>query len=355
VMRTKLLAVAVAFVAAAAAGRTADTPAKGTADLKSVSALAFGPKGTLFIGDPTGAAIYAVETGDTKAAGDKAVNVAGIDAKIAAVLGTTEKDVRISDVKVNPASGSVYLAVTRGAGAGQPAIVRVARGSDAVEVVNLKGVPVSKVAIPNPAAGKGATTSITNMAFVDGYLLVAGLSNEQFASTLRKFAYPFTTADKGTSIEIFHGAHGKVETHAPIRTFVPYKVGTEETVISAYTCTPLVKIPVSELKPGEKVKGTTIAELGNRNVPLDMIVYSKGGKDYLLMANSARGVMKIPAEGFGSAEAITARPSGLTAGVKYETIESLKDVMQLDKLDDAHAILLVKSGTGFDLKTIDLP
>lgn len=352
-MRTKLLAAAIALVASAAAGRSADGLTKGTPDLKSVSALAFSPKGVLFIGDPTGAAIYAVDTGDAKPTGGKAVNVPQIDAKAAAVLGTTEKDVRINDVKVNPASGAVYLAVTRGAGAGQPAILRTT--ASGVEVVNLKDVPMAKATIPNPAAGKGATTSITNMAYMDGYLLVAGVSNEQFQSTLRKFAFPFTSADKGSAIEIFHGAHGKVETQAPIRTFVPYKVGGEETVISAYTCTPLVKIPVSDLKPGEKVKGTTIAELGNRNVPLDMIVYSKGGKDYLLMANSARGVMKIPTEGFAKAEAIVARPAELTAGVKYETIDSLKDVMQLDKLSDTQAVLLVKSGAGFDLKTIDLP
>ncbi len=53
-------------------------------------------------------------------------------------------------------------------------------------------------------------------------------------------------------------------------------------VLAAYTCTPLVKFPLSDLKPGEKVKGTTIAELGNRNRPLDMIVYQKDGKDYVL-------------------------------------------------------------------------
>jgi peptide-methionine (R)-S-oxide reductase len=30
--------------------------------------------------------------------------------------------------------------------------------------------------------------------------------------------------------------------------------------MAAYTCTPLVKIPVADLKAGAKVKGTTIAE-----------------------------------------------------------------------------------------------
>ena len=47
--------------------------------------------------------------------------------------------------------------------------------------------------------------------------------------------------------------------------------------------------------------------------------------------------------------------SAVLSGVKYETISDLKGVTQLDKLDATHAILLVTNGTGFDLKTIELP
>jgi hypothetical protein len=356
-MRTTLFAVAVALVVSASTRVDAEAT-KGTPDIKSISALAFGPNGVLFIGDPVSATIYAIETGDASPSGSEAVNLDRVDAKVASMLGTTEKDIRISDVKVNPASGNVYLAVTRGTGAGQPAIVRINR-SGKIEAVPMKDVQHSKVTIPNPADAKkargGASTIITSMSFVDGKLIVAGLSNEDFASTLRSIPYPFKEADKGTGIQIFHGAHGKIETHAPIRTFAPYKVNKEDHLMAAYTCTPLVKIPVDELKPGAKVKGVTIAELGNRNNPLDMIVYQKGGKDYILMANSARGVMKIPTEGFGSAEAITARPKSEKAGVEYETIADLKGVMQLDKLDDSRAIILVQAGDGFNLKTIPLP
>ncbi|HXD87498.1 MAG TPA: hypothetical protein VN641_13460 [Urbifossiella sp.] len=352
-MRTKLFA-AIALLASAVTVHGAEGLSKGTADAKSATALAFGPHGLLFIGDTAGATIYAIDTGDAKPAGDKAVDFKGIDAKVASLLGAPGNQVKINDVKVNPASGNVYLAVTRGTGAGQAAIVRVTRSGE-LEAVGLKDVPMAKVVIPNPAAGKGAATSITSMAFVNGKLIVAGLSNEQFASTLRSFDFPFKHADKGAAIEIFHGAHGKIETQAPIRSFVPYKVGGEDSVIATYTCTPLVKIPVSELKAGAKVKGTTVAELGNRNQPLDMIVYQKDGKDFILVANSARGVMKIPAESLSGAEPIVARPKTELAGVKYEKIDSLKGVMQLDKLDAHHAILLVKSDDGLDLKTIELP
>ena len=354
-MRSRLFAAAIAMIATAYSVPAADGLTKGTVDAKSATALAFGPKGVLFVGDSAGNGIYAIDTGDTKASGEKPVNFERIDQKLASLLGTTEKEVKINDVKVNPASGNVYIAVTRGTGQGQPAIVKIDRGGE-LSALSLKDLPMAKIAIPNPGApGKGgASTSITSMQFVSGKLMVAGLSSEQFASTLRTFDFPFKEADKGAAIEIYHGAHGAVETRAPIRSFVPYKVGGEETVVATYQCTPLVKIPVADLKAGSKVVGKTVAELGNRNMPLDMIVYAKGGKDYILVANTARGVMKIAADQLAGAEAISTRIPG-TAGVKYDTIAELKGVMQLDKLDAGHAILLVTNGDGFDLKTIELP
>jgi hypothetical protein len=352
-MRSKLLAVG-CVLALAATGRAADLT-KGTPDLKSATSLAFGPKGLLFVGDPAGAAIFAIETGDASPIGDKALNIEKIDAKLAASLGVSEKEVRINDVKVNPASGNIYLAVTRGAGGGTPAVIKVTRDGNA-EPLTLKDVMFSKVAIVNPGKSQREPMgAITGMAFLDGRLFVAGLSTEEFASTLRAIPYPFgKDTDKGTGIEIFHGAHGKIETHAPIKAFTPFKIDKVDHIMASYTCTPLVKIPVSELKPGAKVKGTTIAELGNGNQPLDMIAYTKDGKDYLLSANSRHGILKIPTTDFASAAPITSRTG--PAGIKADKIEELKDVVQLDKLDDARMIVLAKAaGGGFDLKTVPLP
>lgn len=348
-MRTKLLAAAL-LLAAATTGRAEDGLTKGTPELKSITSMAFGPHGVLFLGDSAGATIYAVDTGDAKPAGNKALNVEKLESKTADTLGGGS--IRITDMKVNPASGNVYFSAALGAGAGSPALVRLTRDGT-VSAVPLKDVPFAKVAIPNPATSgaKGPPQVITQMGFVDGKLIVSGLSSEQFASTLWVIPYPFKGVEKGSGIEIFHGNHNAVETKSPIRTFVAYKIGQEENIISAYTCTPLVKIPVSELKPGAKVKGTTIAELGNRNMPLDMVVYSKGGKDYILMSNSTRGVMKIETAEFASLEPITKRVAG-TAGAKYETIKELADVVQLDKLNDDNALVLLKSG---DLKTVPLP
>jgi len=134
-----------------------------------------------------------------------------------------------------------------------------------------------------------------------------------------------------------------------------YNIGGQPHIVAAYTCTPLVKIPVSALKPGAEIKGTTVAELGNRNKPLDMIAYKKGGKDYILLANSSRGVMKIDTTGIDTQESIS-KPVSDKAGLKYETLENMKGVQHLDKLDDTHAVVLTQAEDGtMTLMSVDLP
>jgi hypothetical protein len=112
---------------------------------------------------------------------------------------------------------------------------------------------------------------------------------------------------------------------------------------------------MAQLQPGAKVKGTTVAELGNQNRPLDMIVYQKDGKDYVLMANNRRGLMKIPTEGIDKIVGITQPISG-KAGLKYETIANLKGVQQLDRFDKDHALVLLRTdGGSWNLETVELP
>ncbi len=190
---------------------------------------------------------------------------------------------------------------------------------------------------------------------MDGRVYVAGLSNEEFSSRLISIPYPFATVDNGTSVEIYHGAHGRLETKSPIRTFAAYKINGEPYLMAAYTCTPLVKVPVAALKPGTHYKGTTVAELGNRNQPLDMVVYQKDGKDYILTANSSRGVMKITTDGIADAASISS-PIQNTAGLPYKTIESMKGVVQLDLLDKDNALVIVEQpGGALNLETVALP
>ncbi len=357
----------------AARGDDASSALKeGPPDLKSAGPLAFGPPGILFVADPLGAAVFAIDTGDRDpAAAPKEIKIEGIDEKVAALLGTSPREISINDLAVNPISGKAYLSVSRGLGPSPiPVIVRVS-GAGEIQALPLEKVKLTKAALPDaPAApptggakGKGQRgqnqrlESITDLAFIEGRLLVAGLSNEEFASTLRSIPYPFKDVAKGTSIEIYHGAHGQLETRSPVRTFVPFNVGGEPHLFAAYTCTPLVTFPLSKLKPGEHLKGKTVAELGNRNRPLDMVVYKKDGKDFLLIANSSRGVMKVSTENVEKADAITEHvKDGGTKGLPYDIVKEWKGIDQLDRLDETRALVVRRTDAGaLALETVALP
>ena len=130
--------------------------------------------------------------------------------------------------------------------------------------------------------------------------------------------------------------------------------GGKPHLIAGYLCTPLVKFPVASLGGKDKVVGTTIAELGAGNRPIDMLVYRKDGKEFLLMSNTSRGVMKIPTDGFATAAPITSRIGG-TAGVAYETIATMTNVMQMDLLDANRSIVLVRGASGLNLQAVPLP
>jgi hypothetical protein len=328
----------------------------GAMDIKQAGPMGFGPDGVLFVGDNQQGAIYAIATGDTS--GDAAnvkINVKGIDKQIAAMLGTTTGEILINDIAVNPVSGNVYLSVSRGRGNDSaPAIIRV-DGSGKISEVKLAGAKFAKASLNNIAAGGNQRgQAITDLAYDHGKVIVAGLSNEEFASKLRTLDFPFGKSD-GASVEIYHGNHGQLETRSPVRTFVTLDIAGSPNVLAAYTCTPLVTFPIAELKGGAKVTGKTVAELGNQNVPLDMIEYQKDGKEYLLMANSSRGVMKVSMDEIGTVSPIKQRVGGM-AGLKYETIGELKDVKQLDKLNAQSAVVLVAAKGGeAELRTIALP
>lgn len=369
ITRLSLLLVAASTLAVVAAPEKWKSGFKeGNPSFKSINQLAFGPEGILFASDSKGAAIIALDTADTQPAAQKvSFTIEGLSAKIAALLGTAADDILIEDLAVNPLSHRAYLAVSRGRGPdARPALVRV-QLDGSLELVGLDKIRYSKAELPDApidgVVGEGnrrsnpRLESITDVAFLEDRVLVAGLSNEEFSSTLRAIPFPFKNVPGGTSVEIYHGAHGRFETRAPIRTFIPFNVGNEPQLLAAYTCTPLVQLPLSQLQPGEKVKGKTIAELGNRNRPLDMIAYEKNGKEYLLLANSSRGVLKVSTEGLADAEAISAPVrDGDTKGLDHVTVAGWTGITQLDRLDANQALVVRKSANGADaLEALPLP
>ena len=73
-----------------------------------------------------------------------------------------------------------------------------------------------------------------------------------------------------------------------------------------------------------------------------------------MMANSARGVMKVELASITQVTPITDRIAD-TAGLPYETLTELRGVQQLDRFDDSRALLLVQDSSGLNLQTIALP
>jgi hypothetical protein len=368
-MRNRLLKIAalLALVAVTAYGPATvqiTGAVETAASLTSIGPLTFSPDGVLYAADPLAASIYALDLGAAANGGAAGTaNVPGLDQKLASMLGTAANEIQIADLAVHPKTHNSFVAVMRGQGAAaKPALFRV-DGAGKIDLVATDSLKSTSVTLPNPPAAPAAgatgrnnrSQSITKLAYANGRVWVAGLSNEEFASKLWSVAYPFSKADAGTSVEIYHGNHQQLETRSPVYAFVPYTINNQPYIIGAYLCTPLVKFPVGSLSPGQKFRGTTIAELGAGNRPIDMILYQKNGKEFLLMSNTSRGVMKIPTADFGSAAPITAPVTAETAGIAYEKIVAMSGIQQLDKLDAAHSIVIAQANGGLNLTAVDLP
>lgn len=331
----------------------------GSPEIKSISAMTFGPDGILFIGDAKSATVFAIDTKDAEKA-DKAaaVDVKKIDQKIAASLGTTVDRINITDLAVNPGSKKIYCSVE--VVDGTPVLLKIE--GDKITSVSLKDISYSSAALANAPAEDAKDqrgrplriSSISDIGFFDGHVLVSGLSNQEFRSTFRSLPFPFTKQEDQSSLEIYHAAHKQYETSAPIRTFTASVINGKKYLIASYTCTPLVLFPLDDLKPGTHVKGRTIAEMGAGNSPLDMITMTKGGETYLIMSNSSRPVFKVnykSIEKFQGALTSPVEESFGTAGVNFISLPVV-NVLQMDKLDENKFLLLQRKANGdLDLNT----
>jgi hypothetical protein len=345
--------------------------------LRSAGPIAFGPDGILFLADNLAARIHAVDVADsgTAATTSDPFDLADADVRIGSFVGCDASDVLIRDIAVHPLSHNVYVSVQRGQGdAGVPVLVRIDRLTGSIDDVPLADVPTASVTIADaPADDDGReditlpfgdegeelrigedrtirilrrpirTSTVTDMSYVDGTLLVAGLSNEEFSSKLRRIPFPFDAASEpvDNSLEIFHVSHGKWETAAPIRAFVPYQNGSA--ILATYTCTPVAHFPLTDLAPGTKAVGRTVAELGAVNQPLDMVSYVHDGQEYLLVANSAHGLVKIACSDIEAQTPLTEPTEPV--GVPRKT-EELRGVRRLANLGDGYVLALQADDDG---------
>jgi hypothetical protein len=358
------VATGVAFLLLLAANRSNKHPYglhTGTPAIKSISAITFGPDGILFIGDSKSASVFAIDTRD-KTATDKAtaVEIKNIDQKIAASLGTEPKNIRIQDIAVNPVSKKIYCAVQ--SADGTPLLLVVEK--DKIQPVSFENIPFSTASIMNVPAedqkdrgGRSLRESvISDLNYADGNVMISGLSNQEFSSTFRSIAFPFAGKQDQSSLEIYHAAHGRYETNAPIRTFTTAQLNGKKYLVASYTCTPLVLFPMDELKSGKHVKGRTVAEFGAGNSPIDMVTFKKGDNTFLVMANSNRPVMRVKYKSIESYEGTLTEPikeNFSTAGVDFVTLPVV-NVLQMDKLDDTQLLVLQRRGNGdLDLWTMN--
>jgi len=372
----RLLTIALAATFLATAGRAedaaGDAPAQEGPAIASMSALAFTPDGVLLVGDGVGGAIYSIELEPREARGSSdPVRVPDVETKIAALLGARSSDVLVHDLAVDPISQASYLAVSRNRGrlahdwampndvGPATELVRI-DPSGALTAVDLSGRKWARAALPNPAdpatdhawkeGVKQRVDTIVKLAWDDGAVWVAGLSNQEFASTLWKVPFPFDGSVAATSVEIFHGAHGQWETFSPVRAMVPYELGGKKKLLAAYLCTPLVTFDSADLEDGAHVRGRTVAEFGSGNFPLDMVVMRKEGRDVLVLANSQLPILVIdPADIERFEGAITEEVPGYLGGVSAE-YRAGTGTVQMDRLNDQNLVLLRRNASG----TMDL-
>ncbi|MBK7873338.1 MAG: hypothetical protein IPJ74_23040 [Saprospiraceae bacterium] len=325
-------------------------------------------EGILFVGDSKAGKLFALDLNDrTVNASKEAFELADIEGKLANLLGTDRQGVIIHDIAVNKISQNIYIAASR-ADANQLGfwklpndityanILLKVTSDGKISEVDLNDIRHSVTEVPNVInEGKQnwrksdeRTDAITDIAYDDGKLYIAGLSNEEFASVLRVLDFPFGKTAHYATMEVWHVAHGKWETESPIRTLFPYQINGKKYLLASYTCTPFVSIPVSDIKPGSHVKNKTLAEFGSGNMPVDIITYQKNGKEYLLMSNSSKALIRVNPDNIPKQEKGLTEPlknGEYAVGLQHDVLSKV-GIMHIDNYNAEHVMLLQRMPNG---------
>ena len=337
--------------------------------LQSIGVMAFGPDATLYVADSRAGAVYAIDVAETgRDSSRTGMTLKAIDEKVATALNTTKSEIRIRDMVAHPLTQSVYLSVVKGRGEGAtPLIVRITKADKAISVVSLDMIRHARAELPNAASrdtmmpwepGPRSFT-MTHLAVGERELYVAGLSNEEFKSTLRRVPLPFGQQAVTTKVEIYHTSHDRFETASPIESMLPVRIGTRPIVLASYTCSPLVVFDAAALRGSAVVRGNTIAELGGGNRPFDMIAYTSpsSGKKYVMIANSHRTLMRLDLDGIAAAPSMTTpvKQAFQPAGLPYLPVSSY-GVLELDNYNARNVIMLQRNPAdgSLELATMDL-
>ncbi|HCD01053.1 MAG TPA: hypothetical protein DER64_11040 [Planctomycetaceae bacterium] len=247
---------------------------------RQIGRMSFATDGVLLVADRGNGSVVAIDTGDTGSATPLKKRIDNIDTLIAGALGTKAAGVQIVDMVVNRINGRIYLSVIRKQD-GISALLTI-DGSSKVAAVNL--AKARHVRITLPGDGKAKVSNVTGVKLAGSRVLAAGQSGREFASKIYSIPLPLEHGNSAAvySTETFHVAHGRWETRAPIQSFIPIKEKGKTYIVGSFNCTPIAKFPVDGLESGAKIKGTSVVELGSGNRPVDMFIYKKGGKDWLV-------------------------------------------------------------------------
>jgi len=295
-MRRKLATLSVAGLVLAAGllvlNTSAAAPKKTTADklLKNVQTqglkfsrigrMSFAKAGVLLVADRGNGSVVAIDTGDLGPARPLKKRVDSVDKLVGGALGTNAAGVQIVDMAVNPLSGLIYLSVIRK----QDGISTLLTIDAAGKVAAVDLAKARHVRITLPGDGKAKVSNVTGVKLAGSRVLAAGQSGREFASKIYSIPLPLEHGNSAAvySTETYHVAHGRWESKAPIQSFIPVQEKGKTYIVGSFSCTPIAKFPVDGLESGAKVKGTSIVELGSGNRPIDMFIYKKGGKDWLV-------------------------------------------------------------------------
>jgi hypothetical protein len=321
--RRTFLSTAAVAVASASLAADARAQAPRPARVASVSAMTLVPDGKLVVADWRMGAMHALALPALPEAREASFNVLDLTRRLATAYGTEEAAIRVTATVIHGRSQTAILALALGRTADAPVAIALVGADGAITRVDVDAAVTASLRLTDAPADAAIWNSqparglmVTDIKAHGGELIVAGLTGSTFSSTLRRVAYPFTGAVASARIEMYHAVHNQIETRAPVRAFAVIDVESEPTLLAAYTCTPLVTVPMKELKDGAMVRGKTIAELGFGNTPLDVVPFTITHQgqttNWVMVANSAKAADLIRLDDVIAA----AKAEGLSQPVK---------------------------------------
>jgi hypothetical protein len=360
-------------------------------EVQSAGVLTFAPDGTLFVGDNVLGAVFSYKTAQPKleplSPDSPPLEIDSVDWRIAKALHVSGP-LHINGMAVHPTSKEIFISFSETRkNSTIPMIAKISRRGN-ISALDLKNSAHSEFRIddaptpdqhfadragqwPVPAPEKYhekaktpmRSMTIVDLAFHNGELYIAGISNEEFASTLRRVPYPFTDRMAETHVKIFHDAHAQYETRAPIRAMTFETVDGKDTLVAAYACSPLVLIPVADLQDGAHVEGHVIGDMGNGQ-PLSMFSFKYNGQPAIFVTNAGHDPRIIPVSTLQNARIYTEADSngqmkmdtgGLPQGVVGKSVMFVGSSLHAALLDDKFIISLTRDADTGKLNLESLP